>query len=969
MPHRFSIARFKDLLHRPAGRPLMWVLGYVLVFVLALGAPPLHFFSEVRDYLPLHLTLEFVSMAVAAMVFTLAWNLRGQAHNSHTLILGASFLFVCLVDGAHSLSYAGMPDLLTPAGAGKAINFWLMARLAGALALLAVALLPLKNWSLRQCWLLLGCASGLSLAVIALGLLYPDAFPATFVDGSGLTAFKVMAEYTLVGLYLAAGLLLFRMSHTAGKDHLAWLAAAALIQALGEVLFTLYAQVADVFNVLGHVYKASAFLLVYRALVVTGIRAPLRALDVERARLRSVLTTIPDLVWLKDTHGVYLACNAAFERFFGAAERDIVGKTDYDFVPTDMADMFRKNDRAAMASQGPVMNEEALSFKNGGYTGMFETTKTAMRDEHGEILGVLGVSHDITDRKNAEAKLQISASVFTHAREGIMLTDAQGDILDVNASFTRITGYAREEVIGQNPRILSSGRQTKEYYSAMWGALVSDGHWTSEVWNRRKNGEVFAELQTISAVRDSDGQIQQYVALFSDISAFKEHEHKLEHIAHYDALTNLPNRVLFADRLHQAISQRRGGSNVAVVFLDLDGFKAINDTHGHEAGDSFLVQLASRMHETLREGDTLARMGGDEFVVVLSGLHSVEDCVPLLNRLLSVANQPLVVGNTFVQVSASMGVTFYPQNEDVDGEQLLRQADQAMYQAKLAGKNRFHIFDALHDRTVRDLHESLLQIKTAIDGDEFVLYYQPQVNMRTGDVVGAEALIRWQHPQRGFLAPGSFLPVIENQALAVDLGEWVIRAALRQLRAWGQQGLVLPVSVNVGARQLLQANFVERLTQLLREFPDVPTSQLKLEVLETSALEDVAGASQVIEDCRRMGITFALDDFGTGYSSLTYLKRLPVKLLKIDQSFVRGMLTDTDDLAILTGVISLACAFRRDVIAEGVETIAHGTLLLQLGCDLGQGYGIARPMPAHELPQWVKTWHPDAAWIQATRSA
>jgi diguanylate cyclase (GGDEF)-like protein len=479
---------------------------------------------------------------------------------------------------------------------------------------------------------------------------------------------------------------------------------------------------------------------------------------------------------------------------------------------------------------------------------------------------------------------------------------------------------------------------------------------------------VFAEMQAISAVRDAQGKVSQYVSLFSVITERKAHESQLEHIAHFDALTNLPNRVLLADRLQQAMAQsQRRGQQLAVAYLDLDGFKAINDSHGHETGDQVLVTLALRMKLTLREGDTLARMGGDEFVAVLIDLEDMAASLPMLNRLLSAAAQPVQVGDLTVRVSASLGVTFYPQAHDIDADQLLRQADQAMYQAKVVGKNRYQIFDATQDRELRGHHQSLERIRLALENHEFVLHYQPKVNMRSGQVIGAEALIRWQHPEQGLLAPALFLPVIESHPLAEAIGEWVIETALTQLELWHATGLDLPVSVNIGARQLQQADFVERLRAILATHPKMSRGSLELEVLETSAMEDIAQVSQVIEACAQMGVMFALDDFGTGYSSLTYLKRLRVTLLKIDQSFVRDMLDDPDDLAILQGVIGLAAAFKRDVIAEGVETVAHGTALLQLGCWLAQGYGIARPMPPEQMPAWAATWQPYATWCELPR--
>ncbi len=572
---------------------------------------------------------------------------------------------------------------------------------------------------------------------------------------------------------------------------------------------------------------------------------------------------------------------------------------------------------------------------------------------------------DLAERRASHDKLKLAASVFTTAREGITITDIQGNIVDVNDAFSRITGYSRQEVLGQNPRLLNSGQQTASFYETMWREILGKGHWYGEIWNRRKDGQIYAQMLTITTVRDDDGNPTNFVAVFSDITALKEHESELDHMAHYDVLTGLPNRVLLADRLGQGMVQaQRRQQLLAVAFLDLDGFKSINDTYGHETGDQLLMAVTRNMKAMLREGDTLARLGGDEFVAVLVDLDSATSSVTLFNRLLEAAAKDASIGGLALRVSASMGVTFYPQDEDIDADQLLRQADHAMYQAKQAGKNRHQVFDTQHDIGLRSHHGNLERIRQAMLANELVLYYQPKVNMRSGKVIGAEALIRWQHPEKGLLPPASFLPLIEDSPLAIEVGEWVIETALRQIGQWRSSGLVLPVSVNVGARQLQQLNFVARLGETLSRHPDVGPGELSMEVLETSALEDLAGVSTVIAQCKHLGVAFALDDFGTGYSSLTYLKRLPVSLLKMDQSFVRDMLVDAEDLAILEGVIGLARAFRRDVIAEGVETVAHGTRLLELGCDLAQGYGIARPMPAADVSAWVAQWQPDAAWAR-----
>lgn len=571
---------------------------------------------------------------------------------------------------------------------------------------------------------------------------------------------------------------------------------------------------------------------------------------------------------------------------------------------------------------------------------------------------------DITEHKKSQKTLKIAASVFTHAREGIMITDHNGVIIQVNDAFAGICGYSRDEVLGKNPRLFSSGRQTKEFYASMWHDLNKNGYWYGEIWNRRKNGQIYAVKENISSVFDVQGKPVHYVALLSDITLAKEHESELDHSAHFDALTNLPNRTLLADRLNQAIVQcKRKKQLLALVFLDLDGFKIINDTYGHLAGDQLLIAAANNMQKTLREVDTLARIGGDEFIALLVDVGDIAACVPLFNRLLVAAAMPESFNDLTLQVSASMGITFYPQTEEVDADILIRQADQAMYQAKLTGKNRCHIFDVALDNLTRSHNESLESIGNALAAGEFVLYYQPKINLRQGKIIGAEALIRWQHPDKGLLAPADFLPFIENHTLSIDIGKWVINTVLTQIECWHASGLNLPISINIGARQLQQDGFFECLRTLLAAHPAVKPGDLEMEILETSAMRDLNKVSELIENCREIGIYFSLDDFGTGYSSLTYLKRLPVKQIKIDQSFIRDMLHDTDDLAIVEGVLALATAFSLEVIAEGMETTQHGEMLLQIGCDLAQGYAIAYPMPAAELESWASTWKPDTSWL------
>ena len=696
---------------------------------------------------------------------------------------------------------------------------------------------------------------------------------------------------------------------------------------------------------------------------ITARRQAEAALRENKDLLQLFIEHAPASLAMFDREMRYLAVSRRWLEMHNLSGREMIGHSHYEFFP-DVPEDWKELHRRTLAGETMRPDEGFLQRSDGSRQWLRRELLPWFQGD-GQIGGIIIFSEDVTAKRQAEERLRLAASVFASAREGITITDPDGTILDVNEAFTRITGYSREEVLGQNPRLLKSGLQSEEFYKKMWGTLARDGHWSGEIWNRSKSGDIYPEMLSVHAIRNANGKTTQYVALFSDITESKKQQQELENMAHYDALTGLPNRVLFADRLRQAMAQaHRSKRLLAVAYFDLDGFKTINDRYGQAVGDGLLTAMAFRMKRVMREGDTLARLGGDEFAAVMLDLHDTESCAHSLNRLLAAASKEAQIGEFPIRVSASAGVTFYPQAEEVDAEVLLRQAGQAMYQAKLTGKNRYHSFDPSEDLIARSRHENLEHIRKALVARQFVLYYQPKVNMRTGKVVGAEALMRWQHPERGLLPPGMFLPNIEDHLLSVELGEWMIENVLTQMDAWYAARLDLPISVNVSAFELQQPDFADRLRARLAAHPLIKPSSLELEVLETSALQDVVQASQVLNVCREIGVSIGLDDFGTGYSSLTYLKRLPANVLKIDQSFVRDMLEEPDNLTILEGVLGLAAAFRRDVIAEGVETVEHGLMLLHMGCELAQGYGIARPMPADELAGWIASWHPDPRWAE-----
>lgn len=571
---------------------------------------------------------------------------------------------------------------------------------------------------------------------------------------------------------------------------------------------------------------------------------------------------------------------------------------------------------------------------------------------------------EVAARREAEQGLRLSASVFENSHDGILIADHNSHVIDVNRSFSEITGYSREEIVGKNPRVLQSGRHDKAFYQELWKSINQRGHWCGEIWNRRKSGEFYLEFLDITAIRNPEGDISHYVAVFSDITDLRDSQERLKLMAHYDPLTHLPNRSLLADRLNQNVAQaQRNDSLLAVCFLDLDGFKPINDDYGHDSGDLLLISIARRLESTLRVIDTVARFGGDEFVLLLPDLADMDELEAILARVMDAIGQPVLVDQNALRVTASIGLTIYPA-DDADPESLMRHADQAMYVAKREGRGRYSLFDAGWEKEVQSNIHRIEHLREAIRQGEMVLHYQPKVDMRQGHVIGLEALIRWQHPKRGLLPPCEFLPLAEESNLIVEIDEWVIDDVLRQLEVWIDEGLSIPVSVNVSARKLQAPDFAESVARLLARHEKVSPRLLEFEILESAALDDIAGIHQTILACQRLGITFALDDFGTGYSSLSYLKRLPADMIKIDQSFVRDLLDNPEDLAIVEGIVGLAKIFRRNVVSEGVESTEQGVMLMRLGCDLAQGYSIARPMPASDVRQWCRNFMPDPSWAE-----
>ncbi|MNF33534.1 PAS domain S-box-containing protein/diguanylate cyclase (GGDEF) domain-containing protein [Pseudomonas linyingensis] len=569
------------------------------------------------------------------------------------------------------------------------------------------------------------------------------------------------------------------------------------------------------------------------------------------------------------------------------------------------------------------------------------------RDASGEAQWLESLLIDISARKAADEKLRHAAAVFTNAREGVVITDTSPQIIAVNRAFCDITGYEEHEVIGRNPSIVSSGRQSKEFYRDMWGALLETGHWQGEVWNRRRSGEVFPQWHSISAVRDDKGKLTNYVAVFSDISQLKESEAQLERLAHYDPLTGLPNRILVQSHLNSAIERaRRQHCKVAVLFLDLDGFKRVNDSLGHSVGDELLVLIAGRLRQRIRAEDMFARLGGDEFLLILEGIGHPEEAATVAQDLINLLQQPFRAGSGHeLFVGASIGISLFP-DDGQEMAELIRCADVAMYQAKENGRNgyQFHTLELTRAAENRQALESRLH--RAITAEEFELYYQPQVDVVSGRTLGFEALVRWRPECGEGVSPAVFIPLLEETGLILALGDWVLHQACRQAVRWREAGLdKMPVSVNLSPRQFQHLDVVELVRRALED-SGLPGELLELEITEGALMAQNLETQERLGELKALGVQLAVDDFGTGYSSLAYLSRFPIDKLKIDKSFIDGFGQDARADKIVATIIAMGQSLDLQVVAEGVENAGQLELLRALGCDAVQGYLCGRPVPA-----------------------
>jgi len=709
---------------------------------------------------------------------------------------------------------------------------------------------------------------------------------------------------------------------------------------------TLLATIVSIFTVL-------LIALVMVAAFAGRAQESARRLRESEFRIRNILETTQEGFIQIDLERKIEVANPAACAILGRTRENVVGQRITDYLAADSQASFAA--QMAKRDAGQSSTYDVALVRPDGELRYCHVSGTPIFDRAGQRTGAFALITDYSDQVAHEAYVRRAVAVFENTAEGVMTTDATGRIISVNPAFERITGYSAAEAVGRKSSLLRSGRHPQEFYRRMWAEIDTAGHWQGEIWNRRKSGEIYPEWLTISAVCDNTGKVQNYIGVFSDISDIKRSAAELERLAHYDTLTGLANRLLLGAQLQHALERAaRHADTLVVMEIDLDGFKTVNDTLGHPAGDKLLQIVARRIRDALRVEDIVARLGGDEFAVVMESVPAVADAATVAAKLIALIAEPLDLDGHTACVTSSIGIAVFP-SDGMDATSLLKAADTALYVGKREGRNTFRFYDQQMSTAVQRRHDLEQGLRHAIERGELELWYQPQISLARRGIAGAEALVRWRHPERGLVSPVEFLTVACDTGLIVPLGEWVLRTACQQAQAWRNAGIDIGrIAVNVDGQQIMRSDFVATVERVLAE-TGLPAEQLELEITESFLLENAENGMGTVARFSNMGVHVAIDDFGTGYSSLAYLKYLHADCLKIDKSFINGLPEDSDGSAIVQAVISLGRGLGFLLVAEGVETGEQLEYLGKVGCDLVQGYYFAKPMPADELEQWLAT--------------
>ncbi|WP_417446818.1 EAL domain-containing protein [Kangiella sp.] len=1101
----------------------IWVIALVISLGVVIILPAPDVSQGLASYLPLHTALEIISIAVASMVFGIAWVTQKFQPTTKVIILGCGALGVALLDLTHTISYQGMPDLITPSGPEKAINFWLAARFMIAIAVLLVAAItPKFERKLAK----LSRYFWLALTLLTVGLFhywflyFPESVPDTFSIEEGLTQFKIISEYLLIALYLIAAFFFINQLNNIREFGANWLVAAAITMAMSEFFFTLYANIADLYNLIGHIYKIFSFSFLYRALFVEAIQSPFVRMSQLQSKLSATLNALPDLLIEVDAKGNYLDIHSANPELLLRREEELIGSNIKETMDKDNAKRcmqaidtanqigrsqgtridlkvpsgLRTFELSISRKKGQLdepstflilsrditntikieqqiaheakLNKHLLELQNHLHIGgeryfmqhsvdiaenltnssiafiqfIDDTQKLskivtwstntlahnstenfenqypidqagiwadAIRDKRPVVINdyetasekkglpgdhaylkrlislpvidndkvtmMVGVGDKESDYTAQDVEtLQILANTIWNLTKQswqdatirrlstgidqnpypVLITDTDGNIQYVNKAFTQTTGFSEKEAIGKTPVDFSAEQDPNKTFKLIWRQLARGDAWRGELVSRRKDGSHYTEFAMIYPVRNNKGKIINYVAHKEDITFKKITEEKIHQLSNYDQLTGLLKREMLEERLQQLLDDSfKQKQTMTVMWLDLDNFKNINDSLGHQVGDLILIEIANRLRFELGKQSIISRIAGDTFAAILP-LTNEHSAALIAKNILEVVQRKIKFNSHILSISPSIGLAVSP-NDGQSADKLIMCAETAMYRAKHDGRNTFRFFaQEMQEHSLRSLQLSVA-LKEALINNQFHLVYQPQMNLSDNSMVGAEALLRWEHPEWGSISPAEFIPLAEQNGLIVQIGEWVIQQVAQQQKIWLEKGLPeVIIAVNISALQFHQPDLVQRITSLVQKAGVVPEN-IEVELTEAVALKDPQVAGTTIDALSNAGFKVSIDDFGTGYSSMSYLKKFAVHKLKIDQSFIKDIVTDIDDQAIVTAIIQMAHSLHKTTIAEGVETQEQLDFLREKGCEEMQGYWYSRPLVTEQFEQFL----------------
>ncbi|TNF99131.1 MAG: EAL domain-containing protein [Gammaproteobacteria bacterium] len=894
-------------------------------------------------FLLFHTFAELFSIIVGVLMFVVVWSTHHYTRNDFLLYLGIGYFWIAVLDTLHTLTYKGLP-FFDISGPNIALQFWIYTRFLEAV-LLITAPLFFRHRLKSHLFIWVG---GIITTVVFLASIYIEE-PALFIEGKGLTQTKIVSEYIIIGIVTIAMLIYWRTGKILSSRVKSFMLISMAFTIGAELSFTQYIDVYGLSNQVGHIFKLFSFWMIYQAIIQTTLKHPFSVMSLAADSYEAV----PYPVVLVNQDGFIQQANKQ-------------AKKDYPNLVSDTPSVHNLMHPKEISENECIICQHiqslktlvptVLEFPDSKTWRLFSLSPLQIGDE---TEGIIQVSTDITRQIQAQHELQLAGNVFDNLAEGIMVTDDQLRLISVNPAFTSITGYEADDVLGKSPGILKSGRHKPEFYQSMWNEIKKTDSWQGEIWNRRKDGSIYPELLSISAIRSDEGPITNYVAAFTDITLMKNIEDKLSHLTHHDPLTELPNRLLFINLLESAIKRaKRSGKKAALLFLDLDDFKNINDSLGHTVGDTVLINVAERLRESLRSEDMIGRHGGDEFMVLLEDFKSNEEIISTSEKLIAALEDPIHFHDRKpLYVGMSIGIAICPDNGD-NSEQLIKNADSAMYQAKATGRNQFHFHtEELNAQASRRLVIET-QLRQALSNHEFSVVYQPKVNVKTYEIEGAEALVRWHNQELGKVPPEEFIPIAESVGIIDELGEFVLEEALSQVNKWQKlSSQNMSVAVNFSPRQFMNPELSDTIMTHL-DRANLPGEALEIEITESLLLNQNELIIDTLNQIAAQNIQIAIDDFGTGYSALRYLKNFPISVVKIDKSFIQDVTIKTEDAILVKTIILMAHGLGMGVVAEGIETRQQLTFYQVEDGDTAQGYFFSRPLNQDEFIKTLTSWDP-----------